>query len=332
MTTPATITFATATALSLTFRFLETDWYGRFDRIEVWRSRLTEAGPWEEITGPSWAPANLVAGGTGSAPQLAPLVGRVLTLQVNEFPEFSCTFTGTDPIALGSIASQIQAASNGLVVATAGTVIDIDTVQPGAAAVLKVIGGDAVPILGLSSVEPTSLAFGQDPRIPLAIGTETYQYTDPHGSSSYWYRTRLRNSTTGLTGEFSSPIPGTVTTALDPSNLVLGEVRLVDVSGRAMANRRILLDVPNQYLRVSSSTVFGYRFELLTDTSGYASVQLVRGLRLRLTVAGSSMVRDITAPTDSGVGAFDLFDPTYSTGEDIWKVQQPNLDYAVRRS
>ncbi len=332
MTTPTTITFATTVSLSLSFRIEESEWLGRYDRLEVWRSRLTDGGPYEEVTGPVWAPAIHLAGGADSAPQLAPLVGKTLTLQWNEQPVLSVTFTGTDPLTPAQIASQIGAVGVGQIEATAaldGT-ISIETLQPGSIAVLRV-GGDAASVLGLSTVEPTCLAFGQDPRVPLVVGQAMYTFVDPHGSTAYFYRTRLRNSLTGETSEFSLPIPGTVTTVLPTTDLILGEVRLADPSGRAVANRRVLVDVPTQYLTVSGTTIFGYSFEFLTDQTGYGSVALVRGLRAKISVGGTGMVRDITVPTDPTLTAFNLFDSSVGSS-DVWTVQKPNIDYLVRRS
>jgi hypothetical protein len=77
--------------------------------------------------------------------------------------------------------------------------------------------------------------------------------------------------------------------------------------------------------------VAGGGADLLTDSSGRVEFPLVRGLGVTVSVAGTSLVRDITVPVDITVDIFNLFDPTIGT-DDNFRVQVPELDYAIRRT
>lgn len=327
------LSIATSLTARLVLRFDETDWTGLYDRVEVWRSRLTDAGPYEEVTGIMWTPAMLSCPGASVAPRFAPIVGKELDLLINEATPLTLTFTGVDPLSAADVASQIQLAGFGLLAASAqpdGSVL-ISTLQPGASAVLRAVGGNAAPILGLPLVEPGSIGFGTDPRILLQTGVRIYTFIDPHGSEAYFYKTRFRNGVTGGKSAFSPPFSAKTNVGIEPEQLVRGTTTLVDGGGKPMLNRRILVSVPNQYLTVSGKTIFGTDQTIETDARGYAELYLVRGARFRFAVSGTQMVREVTAPTDSTVTTFDLFDPQYGT-DDIYKVQVPNVDYAVRRT
>lgn len=328
------ITIATSTIAKLSFRFPEAEWDGTYDRVEVWRSRLTNVGPFEEVTGASALPAILYAGGASAAPQMAPIVGRTLELSVGAAETaVTVTFTGTDPVSAASIAAQITAANPGLLLATVlgDGRISIATVDTGADAVLRVVGGESVPILGLSTTEPASVAFGHDPRITLVPGTERYDFIDPNGSQSFFYRTRFRDSVSNAVSEFSDTVSSKTNSSLEASSLVIGYATLIDGMGRPMVNRKVLIHFPNQYVTVSGKTVLAGSSEAETDDTGYVDFPLVRGLRFQMAIAGTQMARDLVAPTDVAVEDFDMFDPAYGT-DDAWKVQQPNVDFAVRRT
>jgi hypothetical protein len=328
------ITIATSILAKLTFRFEEDLWDGLYDRVEVWRSRLTDSGPWEEVTGAAATYAQLIAGGPTAAPQMAPIVGRSLELSIGAAEtEVVVTFTGVDPLTPAQIATQIAAANPAILTAVDlgdGTVA-IRTVDTGADAVLRCIGGEAVPTLGLVTTEPGSIDFGHDPRITLISGTERYTFIDPNGSETFFYRTRFRNSISNAVSEYSLPLSARTNSALEATDLVLAYARLVDGLGRPMVNRKILIQYSNQYLTVSGKTVLAGADEAETDETGYVDFPIVRGLRFTMAVAGTQMARDLTAPTDPSVEDFDMFDPALGT-DDVWKVQQPNLDFAVRRT
>lgn len=330
------LTVATQQEVRLSLQVQEDDWLGSYDCMEVWRSRDGEGGPFEEITGASWAPATLLAGVVGqSPPRLGPLVGKELKFTINAVP-FSYTFTGVDPLSRNTIASQLTTAGSDRTlgpgrfkaVVQTDLSIAITTQDTGAANTIEVVDSDGAVLLGLV---PGTVAFGVDGRIDLVEGQTVYEFVDPHGSSTYYYKTRFRNATDNLVSEFSQPFSGKTNAGLPTGSLVLGFVRLVDERGRPDANRRVLLYSPLQGQRIDGRTVAGGQSYGSTDDTGYLSFYLVRGSRITVAVSGTQIVRDITVPEDPAVTAFDLLSPDYGT-DDVFKVQQPDIDFAVRRT
>lgn len=327
MTTPSSsaITVATLSSLQLILRAPEEEWSGIFDTIQVFRSRLTEGGPYDAMTSVTYEPAYVIG-----SPPLAPIVGLELVLETNG-TEISVTFTGADPLTPAQVLAQILDASELLAGASTATTFTIETVQTGATAYLKVVGGDAAPLLGLETEEPGSITFGQDPFIPLVAGTESYSFVDPHSSEEYFYKIRYRSTATLAVSEYSNPFPGTPTAKLDPSHLIVGTLELADAFGRPHAFANVLVQADQQFVEKSGTYIMPIREVVTTDRRGRIEVPLVRGIKVRVAVESSGLVKELTVPTDSALSSFNLFDPTYSE-EDPDKVQTPAIDYAVRRS
>lgn len=325
-------------ALELDIYVDSTAWEGQFDSLEVWRSRLTQGGPYDALTGASWAPASLPAGAPTVAPtppQTGPstaLAGKALMFLVSGKTAISVVFSGPDPTTFASAAAQITANSNNLLSAfVINNLLVVQTRQPGSGTFLQVTGGDAAPLLGLQIVEPGNTAFGTDARIPLVIGVQSYLYTDLNGSREFWYKTRFYNSSLGTSSDYSIPFRGRFITNVGPQNLVRATIDLVDMRGNGKANQSILLFNRFTGTQVDGKTVIGDPLNQLTDCNGHAEFLLVRGTQLTVAVSGTDMVRDITVPIDPAVQSFDLLDPALGSN-DLFNVQVPKIDYAVRRS
>jgi hypothetical protein len=308
------------------------DFVGVFDQLEIWRSLLGAAGPFEEITAVDWRGARLPTDGgdppaspvTG-APQA--LSGKSLTFLVNEDVAVTVDITGVDPIAPSSVATQIAAAGLQSWVDSTGQLV-VQTSQPGTGAELELTGGDAAGALGLT-IGATS--FGKDPRIALQTTQERYVFLDRRGTPSAFYRTRLHNRLTGETGDFSQAFGGSLAVAVDDELLVTGSLDLVDVQGRPIANREVKVHTEFNGILVGGRLMAGTSITLTTDTAGHLDVVLVRGQKVTVAVLGTDLVRDVVVPSDPAVTKFSLFDPTLA-GPDIFRVQVPDLVYAERRS
>ena len=299
---------------------------GLFDVIEVWRSRSLEAGPYEEITGPQWSTASHAI-----AARPFSVVGLQLGLRVNEKDDVVVTFTGTDPLDAATIASQVQTQSNGLLRASATDLLTFETAAPGAAATLRVLESDVAGILALPLEEPSSVAFGHDARTTLLPDVSAYTVIDPHGSSSYFYKIRFRNASTGAVSEFSAPFSGTTIGGVDPALIVRGFVKLVDMLGKPLVSYNVLIHNTFKGVAVGDKIVIGGPLEKLTDANGEAEFFLVRGLIITVSVAGTNLVREVTIPTDPAITSINLLDGAVGQ-DDVFKVQVPNIPYAERRS
>lgn len=328
---------ATKQALQFDIAVESVDWENRFDSMEIWRSRASVGGPYDVLTGDTWASARLPMGADNppSPPQTGPslpLTTKKLNLLIDELKKVTVTFTGPDPVSLASAATQIQSQSVGLVTAyVLGSQLVIQTTTPGTGAVLRVVGGDAAPLFGFATTEPGNLSFGLDARVQLVHGVSKYIFTDQNGSVSFFYKTRFFNSATHESSEYSLPFQGSGILTIDPSNVIRGTVDLVDIAGVSIANQPVLLYNRFEGHLVEGKVIVGGGVNGLTDANGHIEFLLVRGSKISVAIGGTNLVRDVVVPTDPSLSSFNLLDPQFGT-DDVFNVQVPNIDYAVRRA
>jgi hypothetical protein len=321
--------------LPLNLVFAPGSWQG-YDRFEVWRSRLTPEGPYEALHGDTWAPASLPLGFDGQPNDVGAtaLVGG-LDLQflvMNQFP-VSLVLPSSGAITLAAVAAAIAAQAGNLLFSyPSGETFVVQTRRVGAVTVLQCTGGEAAPLLGLATTGFQSIAYGQDARIPLVNGQTQYSFADPYGSPTFFYQTRFFNSSTRLASGFSLPFQGPNAPAFSSDNLVSCFVQLVDASGNPSVNQEVLIGVSDtQGLLVSGNTILGNNTKLLTDSTGRAQILLTRGIKVTVAIGGTGLARRVTIPDDPCVTSLNLLDPSVGS-DDLFTVQAPVLDFAVRRS
>lgn len=313
-------------------------WEGQFDALEIWRSKLSEGGPYEPLMGDSWSPARIPAieGDPPSPVQngpSVPLVGKKLELRLDESEDITVTFTGVNPLTFAEAATQIQdAASTKLRAFVLDGRLIVETLEAGSGALLRIVGGDAAPLLNLPTAEPESVTFGLEARLALSTSITTYSFTDKHSDPSYFYKARFYNSVDKTYSAFGAPFTGRSIAGVAAAKMVRGFVDFVDPNGKARANQEVLV-----YTRMDGQIIDGKVLvpsepaRLLSDTNGHVELMLVRGTKITVAVAGTDIVRDIEVPTDDSVSSFNLLDPTKGSN-DVFKVQVPVLEYAARRS
>lgn len=298
-----------------------------FTHIEIYRSRVGEDGPYTEVTGPEWStPKHSVRVSS------ALLLGKELKLLVDEKHDVTITFTGSNPISSSTAASQITAQGRGLV---RGAVEDdklvISANSVGAAATLRIVGGDAAVLMGLPLIEPDSVAFGLEARPHIVSGKDSYEFTDPHGDSSYFYKVRFGNDGLNQVSEFSEPFSATDVSAVDGALLITGFLDLVDIQGHPLEDMEIKIRLKSLSTMLSGALVAGTQLSVRTDSAGHAEVSLPRGLEVAVVIAGTNISRDVKVPSDAALTSFNLLDAQFGS-DDAFKVQVPELNYAVRRS
>jgi hypothetical protein len=316
----------------------DTDWHGLFDQVEVQRSRGLSTGPFEPVTAVTWCGARVPSDGgpaTALAGPTVDVVGRDLRLKLSETEEVAVVFTDPGPgvLTTAQAAAQIAQQLAGRVLAWVdedGRLV-LETVQSGTGAALRVVGGDAVSLLGLPASEPSSLAFGCDAHIHLTKGKERYYFIDQRGSSAYFYRTRFRNQLLSTVSQFTQPSYAAQPLGVSADSIVCGRLELVGLDGRPLAN--VLVRVFNRFQpqAVEGKLLAGPAVDGLTNEHGTLELNLVRGAQVTVAIDGTSIVRDITVPTDPGVGVFNLLDPAAGP-DDYWRVRAPDIEYAQRRS
>ncbi len=299
-----------------------------FTHIEVYRSRSGEFGPYEEITGPEWGPAQFRV----PAKNLL-LSGKVASFRVGETTDISISFSGSNPLSPVTIATQIQAQGLGLISSYIdGTDLLIESRQPGAAATLRALDSDGTALLGLPLVEPDSVAFGHDARIPIVAGKEDYDFSDPHGQKDYFYKVRFFNPGLNSVSDFSEPFTIGGTSPVDENLLVSGFLQLIDIGGLPMEGTDVRVHMKSQSTLLGDTYLVGEsNISKVTDAEGLAEFTLPRGVEIAVVVVGTNISRDVVTPTDPSVKSFNLLDPAYGS-DDAFKVQRPQFDYAVRRA
>lgn len=314
---------------SLLFKFwLDDEEMTGYESLEVWRSTLDAGGPYSELTANSWGPA-IYRVSTGSKK----IAGKSISFLVGTVP-IDIVFSGTGLVTPYQMADQIEAGGVGLLHATAGvgasgaTYLEVSTSNVGVSAMLMVTGGAAAPIIGFSTYPPTNTHYGTDARVRLQK-TNTYLFEDPWGRAGYFYKTRLRRDSDGTVSEFSVPINGNETRTVTPDKLIRGTVLVVDLQGRPVANRSVMISTKDT---IHNSLIDGMVVDaddqvVLTDKKGYASILLLRGVRVAVGIAGTGLVRDVTPPTDPNINSFNLFDPSVGT-DDAFRVMVPEFNMA----
>lgn len=307
-------------------------WHGLYDRIEVHRSTMGEAGPYNELTGPAWSGAFVPADwtpGNSSGPYVN-IVGRTLSIRVNLRP-LSVTFTGSDPLTFAQAALQASNAFAPL----AGAFVDghgrfvLGSTVVGGQVCLEVLSSDAAALLGLPLNPVDATGYGRDPRLQLIVGVEQYTFRDYYGQKDYFYRVRFRNSLTGAVSAFSGPISAVPYAGLSSDKLVTGYVKLVRGDGAPDVKQEITIFLPTTTQRIEGATVNGGQRVFLTDDTGRIEARLIRGTQVDVGIGGMNLMRRVTVPTDPSIESFDLLDPQYGE-DDTFAVQRLNIPYAEK--
>jgi hypothetical protein len=329
--TASVLSVTNASLLRLTVFVEDSDWEG-FDRLEVWRSVLGEAGPYEEISGKGWLPAVLPYGALEPSPAQGAyvnVVGKKLQLLLNEAHALEVTFTGVDPIRLSDVATQISQLGYVQGYVDTNGKLAVRTLQAGGNVALRIVGGDAAPLLGLSNLAPDSLGFGTDPRPVLLQGQRTYTFVDYWSQPGYFYKTRFSNSLSGVKSAFANAVSANASLVVAPSKIAMGYVKLLQNNGRPAATQEVTVYSSYTAALLDGATILGGPEKFLTDASGYAEFPLLRGISVDVGVGGSSVVRRVTVPTDPNVLKFNVFDPAYGQ-DDSFAVVRADLPYAQR--
>lgn len=329
-------TSPTSEAIKLDILATDSTLFDSYDRIEVWKSTTGEGGIYFELTSGSYEPARLPIY-ADSPPDSQPsgpnvfVVGSSIVFSVNQRGLIQVTFSGTDPLTYLQVAQQItdQSSGNLLGYITDLGLLAVQTILSGVNALLsvKTLTDKAVNL----RLYPGTSSQGKDARLTLTSGTSRYAFNDPFGSSTYFYKIRFRNSFSGSVSEFSLPQGVRTRSGVDSSNLVSGIADLVQSDGRPLINQAVSLHSEADGSLIDGRFLAGTDVSKLTDINGHVEFVLVRGQKFTVSVPGTSLYREITAPIDPAVQVFNLFDPDIAS-DDVFKVSIPKIVVAERRS
>jgi hypothetical protein len=255
-----------------------------YDRVQVFRS--LDNITFTEITGDDITPPKII--GTVAGP--FNLTNKTLTIQ-KEAKSWSIPFTGT--LDTLSLLKQINTAV-GFVLATNDTnhIVLTDNVK-GTGSWMQ-IGGDAAPVIGLS----TTKLYGLGARPYLTVPTTVYTVYDLSDVTSAYYKLRLLATKTGRVSAYSETVQYPPPKIIQDSDMVTGSLKLATASGDPIANNEIII-TPILYKTVSGVSVLNSheQLETKTDNKGEASIKLLKGAQVRVDIVGTALGREITVPT-----------------------------------
>ncbi len=323
--------------VSLKILILSSDFVGLYDQLEVWMAQ-DEAGPYEEQTAATWAAPRLPidAGDAPASPitgRSVSVVGKTLTVRSLEAQSLDAviTFTGSDPLTLSQVAAQIT--SQGLTrlrsYIDATGVLVVESTLAGLQSIIRVVDGDAAPLLGLPVDVPST---GRIARPSLREGREEYDVYVPWASRKAFFKTRMRSRDTGAVSAFSQAFAVVDQSVGVRSNgLVLGHLDLVGIDGKPLADVEVTVFGRNRLSSKEGLVVGWAPMRGVTDAKGHVEFKLIRGLDVTVSISGAGIVRDITVPSDSSIVSFSLLKDAGAT-DDTFKVAVPSLNFAVKRT
>jgi hypothetical protein len=311
------------------------DFVGVFDLIEVWRSRGTAGGPYEELTAESWLPARMPRLGGAPSAVVGPVVdvmGKELEFVLKEKDNVLVVFSSAS-LTLAAAAAQIRAQSLGRLTSHVDEAAQlvVETLEPGTGAALRVLPGDATSILGLPMQEPDSLVFGRDSRIQLLQDVGTYRFSDISGSTAYFYKTRFRKRSTDVVSEFSLPFGVEQSLGISPANLVCGYLNLATLDGKPQVGREVSLSSSFTGETVEGRLLAGNPLLKRTNYEGHVEFNLVRGQKYSLAVAGLNLAKELVAPVDPDISSFPLACPEAGSQDDYFRARIPDVPVMERR-
>ena len=293
-----------------------------FDQIQVWKSpdEFGAPTPYTEITAASPTPAIL----DGSVAGPWALVGKTLTITLNNAEPYSVTFTGVDPLTIVDVIAAINAIFSGLAkeVPTNTNKIRLESPVTGTASAL-LVSGTAVSVLGLS----TSKVNGKAQRISLTNPTTDYEFRDFDGLDTDWYKTRYFSSATNTVSSYSDATQGNPATVIPAGALLRCFAYLSDGAGRPVVNRRVIF-VPTTQVTIDAGAgaIYGSlpgvdRLVGITDEKGFMELYLARGQTFKVFFEGTSYQRELFIPTSNLVTELNLI-TALATAPDVFTIVQ----------
>lgn len=296
-----------------------------YNRMQWFRSRDGADGPYEAAAASSSSGAVLL----GALQEPHALNGKTLSFMVNGVTQVDVVFAGADPYTTAQAIIDIAAETALVTGADVDGALQLTTALTGSGGSIEILESDGAVALGFQTGQA---AVGVDVDTALVSNTHEYFYTDQNSDSTFWYKVQLYHSTTAARSNFSVPLPAVAVPVLPASKTIIAFARLVDMTGRPLVGRKIILS--NTYLpnTIGDYNIFRQHEVLVTDVAGYAEVRLLRGMELDVHVEGSTYTRRITLPDeDSTDTQVNLFDTALST-EDEFGIQVPNVNYPIRTS
>lgn len=255
---------------------------------------------------------------------------KILSFAVNGIT-INVTFASSDPIAIADVVIEINTILTAAgIPATASDdgagKLKLETDDDGTQYTLEIFSSTALAELGFIAGAKDN---GEAAHITLVSGTEFYFFDDDSGLLSSYYRTRYYNDTYGTYSSWSDWFQGAVPAAVGSAHLIIGRVKLADLNGAALPNRKITLVNVFEPNKKDGYGIFGKSIDLETDEFGMAGTALVKDSLVDIIFSGTSIIRRIRVP-NTGT-EFDLLSDSLVVDGEL-EIKVPDLPYAPRRS
>lgn len=294
-----------------------------FNVIKIKRSTTGISGTYHDLTAVTPQPASL------QPPNPSPynVVSKTLQIVRDSHPQVNIIFTGTDPLSAAQLVPQFNAALGAVVAAEVLGQLKLTSTIVGTASKLLIVGGMAAPVFGWAA---GTKDIGEEAYIQLVAGQGYYSFTDNDGESAYYYKAQFLNTTNGLTSSDSTPFQGDAGTLVDPTNLSVAKVNLIDGRGLALPDQEITFYGVNETFAIQGFQIALTRrpISIVTDTGGHAEVPLVKGTKWKVVFEGTSFIREFVVPTSA---TFDLL-ALLATAPDPFKIVELQFPAAPRRT
>lgn len=291
-----------------------------YSRIEVWQSK-DRGNTFQEITAPVVTAAKLDSAVAQNTFQMG---GRLLKLVVDGGTEVSIPFSDIieqwTPL---QVVNRINEVVPSLASVLGGTQVRLTSPSNNRSSSVLVTYSDS-PDLGWAADD---VAYGLSARIVLSGGTLVYSFPDVAGRPDDRYKWRFSANGSNPVSEFSAPVTGQVAPVLNNALLSVGTAQFYDAAGNP-SKTDILVGVDSSPQAIAGGFVSkGSSMKVTSDDTGFLQVTLVRGLKVRVGIIGTSYIREFLVPN---APAFDLL-AVMATAPDPYTVQTvpPQL---VRRS
>jgi hypothetical protein len=255
------------------------------------------------------------------------IAGKTLTIKRDSHDPVSVLFPGINPFTADQAAHEINTVIGATIAAESVGRLVLTSTITGTASKMQVMGGSAANAFGWLGGERS---IGFDSHIDLLAGVGIYEYTDNDGESGYFYEVQYYNTVSGLASNVSTPFQGAAATLINADKLSIARIDLVDARGIAIPQQVFTFYSVHEPLLIDGFQIALNRapISVETDNAGHAEITLVRGLKVKVVIEGTSLIREIQVPN---VASFDLL-TLMGQSPDPFSVLIPNFNPAPRRT
>jgi len=289
-----------------------------YTRIEVYQS-TDQGNSFQEITAPVISSAVF-----DSLPALTTfrMGGRLLKLKVDGGVEQSIEFSDLVPLwTTAQVVNRINEVVSGLASVFEDTKVRLTSTTAGRSSSVEITYSDAEDLFS------AGIKYGKAARITLVNGTYIYSFPDVAGKDTDRYKWRFSANGSNPISDFSAVVSGAVAPIITAGNLSVGTARFYDSAGQPVKTK-VLVGMDSSPQAIAGGTVTkGSSTRAESDNEGFLQLTLVRGIKVRIAILGTSFIREFVVPN---AASFDLM-AVMATAVDPFVVQTtpPQL---IRRS